>query len=302
MDMIIALRKLCVDIMDGKDCLELQVSVVRKYAQHIGYDLTNLSEDQFCCITNLILTDVEFTFAPCKGLDQELGTMLKWFETVKDTFESNLHLVNQPNIEPQPKRLNKQRIRKLRACFYEGCGAPACDLFTLLLRYYVRDIGEDQLASICCDLIYREMLVDAVGSPTLWRYIARFVNILYNESGYWQVDNVLCDGDGMLIMEAVFDDSNLTDVSEYKKMEARILSWEKEHKLDEEDEESVLESPVIEQLNISQWIYDWTTEWMNAEVVVVADKKKSHVLSSIPFSSSKLRNDGRTKRKAIKLD
>jgi hypothetical protein len=287
-----------VDIMDGKDCLDLQVSVVRKYAQHIGYDLTNLSKDQFCCITNLIFTDVEFTFPVWKGFVQERETMLKWFYTVNDTFESNLHLINQPSMEPQPKRYNKQRIRKLRACFYEGCGAPACDLFVLLLRYYARDIGEDQLASICCDLIYREMLVDAARSPTLWYYLARFVNTLYNESGYWQVDNVLCDRDGMLIMEAVFDDSNLIDVSEYKKMEARILSWEKEHKLDEEDEEEVLDGFVVEQLNISQWIYEYTTKWMNGKVVVT-DKKKSHVLSSVPFSSS---NDGSTKRKAIKLD
>jgi hypothetical protein len=57
---------------------------------------------------------------------------------------------------------------------------------------------------------------------------------------------------------------------------------------------------VIEQLNISQWIYDWTTEWLDAEVVIT--DKKSNVLSSVPVSSSKLRNGGRTKRKAIKLD
>jgi hypothetical protein len=55
--------------------------------------------------------------------------------------------------------------------------------------------------------------------------------------GFRQVDNVLCDRVGMVIMEAVFDDSNLTDVPEYKEMEERILSWENEHELDEEDEE-----------------------------------------------------------------
>jgi hypothetical protein len=296
----VALRKLCVDIMDGKDCIDLQVSVVRKYAQHIGYDLTNLSEDQFCCITNLILTDVKFTFPVWKGLDQERENMLKWFYAVKDTFESNLHLINQPNVEPQPKRINKQRIRKLRACFYEGCGAPACDLFVLLLRYYVRDIGEDQLASTVVNEVYREMLVDAVRSPTLWNYLATSVSNLYIDSGYWQADNLLCDRNDMLIMEAVFDDSNLIDVSEYKKMEVRILSWEKEHELDEEDEEEVLESPVIEQLNMSQWMYEYTIKWLNAEVVIT--DKKSNVLSSVPVSSSKLRNGGRTKRKAIKLD
>jgi hypothetical protein len=143
------------------------------------------------------------------------------------------------------------------------------------------------------------MLLDAFRSPT-WSGLSPFVNTVYIDSGFRQVDNVLCDRDGMVIMEAVFDDSNLTDVSEYKKMEARILSWEKEHELDEEDEELVLESPVIEQLNISQWIYDWTTEWLDAEVVI--SDKKSNVLSSVPVSSSKLRNGGRTKRKAIKLD
>jgi hypothetical protein len=93
-----------------------------------------------------------------------------------------------------------------------------------------------------------------------------------------------------LIMEAVFDDSNLADVSEYKKMEARILSWEKEHELDQEDEEEVLESPVIEQLNISQWIYDYTIKWLNVKVVIT-DK-----------SRCVLKNDRRTKRKPIKLD
>jgi hypothetical protein len=286
----IALRKLCVDIMDGKDCLDLQVSVVRKYAQHIGYDLANLSEGQFRCITSLLLTDVKFTFPVWKGFVQERETMLKWCDTLDGTFRSNLHLINQPSMEPQPKRLNKQRIRKLHACFYEGCGAPACDSFVLLLRFYVRDIGEDQLASTVVNEVYREMLVDAVGSPTLWNCLGAFVSNLYNDSGCWQVDNVLRDRDGMLIMEAVFDDSNLADVSEYKKMEARILSWEKEHKLDEEDEEEVLESPVIEQLNISQWIYEYTIKWLNVKVVIT-DK-----------SRSVLKNDRRTKRKPIKLD
>jgi hypothetical protein len=190
MDQIIALRELCVEVMNGKDCLDLQVSVVRKYAQHIGYDLADLSEQHFCCIMNLIFTDVQFAFTLCEA--QEHKTMLKWCKTVQDTLLSNLHLVNQPNIKPQPKRLNKQRIRKLRACFHEGCGAPAYDLFVFLLRYYARDIGEDQFAPTSIALIYREMLVDALRSPTLWSYLPQ-LSTLYNESGCWQVDVGLCE-------------------------------------------------------------------------------------------------------------
>jgi hypothetical protein len=120
------------------------------------------SEQHFCSIMNLLMSDVTFTFTDDKECD---GIMLKWWGTLDGTFESNLHLVNQPSIEPQPKRLNKQRIRKLRACFYEGCGAPACDLFVLLLRYYVRDIGEDQLASICCDLIIEKCCLMHLDHP-----------------------------------------------------------------------------------------------------------------------------------------
>jgi len=300
----VALRKLCVDIMDGKDCLDLQVSVVRKYAQHIGYvTYFYLSEDQFYCIVNLILIDVRLTFSEFESKERE--TMSKWCQNVDENLCSSLHLVvaeRAPEGSTQPKH-NTQRIMKLRACFCEG-GAPSSDLFVLLLRYYVRDIGEDQLASTTITFIFREMLLDAARSPT-WSGLMHFLCDMFDtwlcSGSQWQLYTKRCESGDVLIMEALFDDSKLADVSAYKEMEARIQSWEKEHELDEEDEEKVLESPAIEQLNISQWIYDWTTEWLDAEVVIT-DKKKSHVSSSVPVSSSKLKNDGRTKRKAIKLD
>jgi hypothetical protein len=295
----VALRKLCVDIMDGKDCLDLQVSVVRKYAQHIGYDLTYayLSEDEFYCIMNLILIDARFTFSDMKSKERE--TMLKWCQNVDENLCSNLHLVVAERASPegstQPKH-NTQRIMKLRACFCEG-GAPSSDLFVLLLRYYVREIGEDQLASTTITFIFREMLLDAARSPT-WNGLAPFVCDMFNSWLYsgsqWQVYTKQCESGDVLIMESLFDDSNLADVSAYKEMEAGIQSWEKEHKFDEEDE-NVLYS-FLKQINISQWIYEYP-KWPKVVITV----EKSHVLLSV-VSSSELKNDRRTKRKAIKLD
>jgi hypothetical protein len=77
-----------VDIMDGKDCLDLQVSVVRKYAQHIGFDLANLSEHHFCSIMNLLMIDITFTFAK----NEEYEIMLKWCDTLDGTFRVQLTL------------------------------------------------------------------------------------------------------------------------------------------------------------------------------------------------------------------
>jgi hypothetical protein len=287
-----------VDIMDGKDCLDLQVSVVQKYAQHIGYDLTYayLSPHQFCCIMDLLLTDIGFTFSDTKSKEREV--MSKWCDALEENLRSSLHLVETEG-STQPKH-NKQRIRKLRACFCEG-GAPSSDLSVLLLRYYVRDIGEDQLASTSITFIYREMILDAARSPT-WSGLAPFVGDAFDtwlhSGSQWQVYTKQCDSADLLIMEALFDDSKLTDVSAYKEMEARILSWEKEHELDKEDED-ILHS-FLKQINMSQWIYEYPTKWiLNAEVVIT-DKSRS--VLSVHVSPSELKNDGRTKRKAIKLD
>jgi hypothetical protein len=208
------------------DSIELQVSVLTTYANHVNFDVGNLSENQFHAILALLKIDILL-------FSWQRDTMLSWFATIIDNMHTKIDLIKQQvGNFPQQTFDVMWRINKLEGYWREldslrnphskllsilslsfsddQIKQRSFDMYVMMIRDYVRFLGASNLTSVFdgFSLVTRAMSRDAVRSPN-WESLTLFIHALDFEHFQVFMEKNMCDDRGVINMDVLFNDSVL---------------------------------------------------------------------------------------------
>jgi hypothetical protein len=224
-------RQMHATFISAQGSMDVQVAILRAYAQYMQYDLTVfLSLEQLNKI--MILFDFDFRLL---GDIEIRKTFYQWFETVDSKLGLELRrlLVEEEENKSDHSRNNKTLtqyrlncIHRLHIYLNESVRKGVCiiDLLVKMMRDYVHAYGchgDWLFKPFGLALLARVMLVDAATTTDGLETMSFICDTIYKSVADVSIRHII-DETGAINIKNLFDDSLLDDPAAYKEMENRI--------------------------------------------------------------------------------